>query len=123
MSDSNQNTYVATVNVRDDFFNDPFFKDWWSDFEGPMSVLGTSGIVVFEEILVKLFLKTPLHNFMLTQMIISDGQRRTLVDSFLSLKENNDDRSHTYQQSGLLTFCVCAEPGIDIYTELPDIAR
>ena len=100
MSDSNQNTYVATVNVRDDFFNDPFFKDWWSDFEGPMSVLGTSGIVVFEEILVKLFLKTLLHNFMLTQMIISDGQRRTLVDSFLSLKENNDDRSHTYQQSG-----------------------
>jgi hypothetical protein len=22
------NTYVATV-VRDDFFNDPFFKGWW----------------------------------------------------------------------------------------------
>ena len=39
MSEQNQNTYVATVNVRDDFFNDPFFKDWWSDFEGPISVL------------------------------------------------------------------------------------
>ena len=39
MSDSNQNTYVATVNVRDDFFNDPFFKDWWSDFENPISVI------------------------------------------------------------------------------------
>ena len=39
MSDS----YVAVVNVRDDFFNDPFFKDWWSDFEGPVSVLDTPG--------------------------------------------------------------------------------
>ena len=36
---SEPGTYVATVNVRDDFFNDPFFKDWWSDFEGPISVL------------------------------------------------------------------------------------
>ena len=36
-------SYVATVNVRDDFFNDPFFKDWWSDFEGPVSVLDTPG--------------------------------------------------------------------------------
>jgi len=68
---SSDNTYVATVNVRDDFFNDPFFKDWWSDFEGPISVLNNEG-----------------------------SQKRTLVDSFLALKENNDDRSHTYQQSG-----------------------
>jgi len=73
MSEQNQNTYVATVNVRDDFFNDPFFKDWWSDFEGPISVLDSKN---------------------------AGGQRRTLVDSFLALKENNDDRSHTYQQSG-----------------------
>ena len=36
-------SYVAVVNVRDDFFNDPFFKDWWSDFEGPVSVLDTPG--------------------------------------------------------------------------------
>jgi len=59
--------------VRDDFFNDPFFKDWWSDFEGPISILDSKN---------------------------AGGQRRTLVDSFLALKENNDDRSHTYQQSG-----------------------
>ena len=39
MSQSNPDTYVATVNVRDDFFNDPFFKDWWSDFENPISVI------------------------------------------------------------------------------------
>ena len=36
-------SYVAVVNVRDDFFNDPFFKDWWSDFERPVSVLDTPG--------------------------------------------------------------------------------
>ena len=28
------------------------------------------------------------------------GQRKTLVDSFYALKENNEDRGHTYQQSG-----------------------
>ena len=33
------NTYVATV-VRDDFFNDPFFKNWWSDFDKPMASAG-----------------------------------------------------------------------------------
>ena len=33
------NTYVATV-VRDDFFNDPFFKNWWSDFDKPMATAG-----------------------------------------------------------------------------------
>ena len=26
---------VTTVG-RDDFFNDPFFKDWWADFNGPL---------------------------------------------------------------------------------------
>ena len=35
-SDEGKNTYVATV-VRDDFFNDPFFKNWWADFDKPMS--------------------------------------------------------------------------------------
>ena len=39
MSHEDPNTYVATVNVRDDFFNDPFFKDWWADFESPISVI------------------------------------------------------------------------------------
>ena len=40
-------TYVATVNVRDDFFNDPFFKDWWSEFEGPVNVLDTPGKYIY----------------------------------------------------------------------------
>ena len=31
---------VATVG-RDDFFNDPFFKDWWADFDVPTAVRGT----------------------------------------------------------------------------------
>ena len=35
-ADEGKNTYVATV-VRDDFFNDPFFKNWWADFDKPMS--------------------------------------------------------------------------------------
>ena len=45
MTDSD--SYVAVVNVRDDFFNDPFFKDWWSDFEGPVSVLDGPGEWIF----------------------------------------------------------------------------
>ena len=35
-AEEGKNTYVATV-VRDDFFNDPFFKNWWADFDKPMS--------------------------------------------------------------------------------------
>ena len=35
-TEEGKNTYVATV-VRDDFFNDPFFKNWWADFDKPMS--------------------------------------------------------------------------------------
>jgi hypothetical protein len=31
---------VSTVG-RDDFFNDPFFKDWWADFDSPAAVTGT----------------------------------------------------------------------------------
>ena len=30
---------VATVG-RDDFFNDPFFKDWWADFDTPSAKAG-----------------------------------------------------------------------------------
>ena len=26
---------VVTTVGRDDFFNDPFFKDWWADFDSP----------------------------------------------------------------------------------------
>ena len=29
---------VSTV-VRDDFFNDPFFKDWWADFDMPFKTV------------------------------------------------------------------------------------
>ena len=36
MNEQEDNMYVATV-VRDDFFNDPFFKDWWADFDVPMA--------------------------------------------------------------------------------------
>ena len=44
MAESEGNMYVATV-VRDDFFNDPFFKDWWADFDVPMAAFNrqTSG--------------------------------------------------------------------------------
>ena len=35
-AEEGKNTYVATV-VRDDFFNDPFFKNWWADFDKPMT--------------------------------------------------------------------------------------
>ena len=31
-TDINENI-PSTVVVRDDFFNDPFFSDWWSDFD------------------------------------------------------------------------------------------
>ena len=37
---SSDSTAVSTV-VRDDFFNDPFFKDWWADFDVPSAVRGT----------------------------------------------------------------------------------
>ena len=37
---SSDSTAVSTV-VRDDFFNDPFFKDWWADFDVPLAVRGT----------------------------------------------------------------------------------
>ena len=30
---------VTTVG-RDDFFNDPFFKDWWADFDLPLARAG-----------------------------------------------------------------------------------
>ena len=30
---------VTTVG-RDDFFNDPFFKDWWADFDLPLAGAG-----------------------------------------------------------------------------------
>merc|ERR1711936_615950 len=58
-------TGVSTV-VRDDFFNDPFFKDWWADFDSPLTVRGTQ-----------------------LERQLSDGPRRTLLDSFLSLRDGS----------------------------------
>ena len=31
----NKGQAVSTI-IRDDFFNDPFFKDWWADFDLPL---------------------------------------------------------------------------------------
>ena len=33
-------TGAVTTVGRDDFFNDPFFKDWWADFDLPLSRAG-----------------------------------------------------------------------------------
>jgi len=71
MSEQEDNMYVATV-VRDDFFNDPFFKDWWADFDVPMAAFNRQ---------------------------TSETPRRTLVDSFRALKEGKNS-GHTYQQTG-----------------------
>ena len=30
-----QGKAISTI-IRDDFFNDPFFKDWWADFDMPL---------------------------------------------------------------------------------------
>jgi len=27
---------VISMDVKDSFFDDPFFKDWWNDFDAPM---------------------------------------------------------------------------------------
>jgi len=75
MTESEGNTYVATV-VREDFFNDPFFKDWWADFDVPMAAWD------------KTFNRQ-----------ISETPRKTLVDSFLALKDGRNN-GHTFQQTG-----------------------
>ena len=36
---SGDSASVSTVG-RDDFFNDPFFKDWWADFDAPAAMAG-----------------------------------------------------------------------------------
>merc|ERR1711892_332914 len=63
---------VATVG-RDDFFNDPFFKDWWADFDAPSAKAGKQ-----------------------LDRQISDGPRRTLLESILSLRDGSGGHSfHT----------------------------
>merc|ERR1711892_359063 len=63
---------VATVG-RDDFFNDPFFKDWWADFDAPSAKAGKQ-----------------------LDRQISDGPRRTLLESILSLRDGSSGHSsHT----------------------------
>ena len=39
------------------------------------------------------------HFLKVKQGLLIAGKRRTLVDSFLALKEANDEEGHTYQQS------------------------
>ena len=41
---SDDSTGVSTV-IRDDFFNDPFFKDWWADFEAPKSISASDSLL------------------------------------------------------------------------------
>ena len=36
---SGDSAAMSTVG-RDDFFNDPFFKDWWADFDASAAVAG-----------------------------------------------------------------------------------
>ena len=36
---SGESEAVSTVG-RDDFFNDPFFKDWWADFDASAATTG-----------------------------------------------------------------------------------
>merc|ERR1712106_243766 len=63
---------LATVG-RDDFFNDPFFKDWWADFDAPSAKAGKQ-----------------------LDRQISDGPRRTLLESILSLRDGSSGHSsHT----------------------------
>ena len=47
--------HVSTI-IRDDFFNDPFFKDWWGDFDLPLrnvqfsrQMSGKIGRITFEK--------------------------------------------------------------------------
>ena len=49
--------HVSTI-IRDDFFNDPFFKDWWGDFDLPLrnvqfnrQLSGKIGRIIIETIL------------------------------------------------------------------------
>merc|ERR1712083_19195 len=62
-----ENKPVSTV-VRDDFFNDPFVKDWWSDFDAPMQQWDKS-----------------------FQRQISETPRKSMLDSFFTLREKGRD--------------------------------
>ena len=35
MAEDKKRTKVST-DIKDSFFGDPFFKDWWNDFDAPM---------------------------------------------------------------------------------------
>merc|ERR1712013_300783 len=65
---------VTTVG-RDDFFNDPFFKDWWADFDLPLARAGKQ-----------------------LDRQISDGPRRSLLDSLLSLRDGSSS-GHSFHTS------------------------
>ena len=36
MSSSGENRVSVMTSVKDSFFDDPFFSDWWKDFDAPM---------------------------------------------------------------------------------------
>ena len=36
MSSSGENRVCVSTSVKDSFFDDPFFSDWWKDFDAPM---------------------------------------------------------------------------------------
>ena len=33
---SSENRVCVSTSVKDSFFDDPFFSDWWKDFDAPM---------------------------------------------------------------------------------------
>ena len=35
MAEDKKRTTIS-MDVKDSFFDDPFFKDWWNDFDAPM---------------------------------------------------------------------------------------
>ena len=61
--------------IRDDFFNDPFFKDWWADFDMPLKTVQfnrqNSGLIE------KLFICTKF-DFITQNSEIRDLLRRTV---------------------------------------------
>ena len=36
MSSSGENRVCVSPSAKDSFFDDPFFSDWWKDFDAPM---------------------------------------------------------------------------------------
>jgi len=85
---ASNNTFGVSTVIRDDFFNDPFFKDWWADFEAPKSIsVGRSQLERHSE----------------------DGPRRSLLDSFLSLRDGSS--GHRFHSSSSQAACMQLKNG------------